>query len=83
MRKHFLLTNSEYWYTDKLMTYLLTTYSDETSKTIKRDWKSFFDYILVDAQKPLFFAEGTTLRIIDPQYRKYEIGFLCWTTTTE
>ncbi|CAF3871304.1 unnamed protein product [Rotaria sp. Silwood2] len=71
--KTFLLTNSEYWYTDKLMTYLLTDKSDD-SKTIKRDWKSYFNLILVDAQKPLFFAEGTTLRIIDPQTRSMKLG---------
>ncbi|CAF0854107.1 unnamed protein product [Adineta ricciae] len=71
--KTFLLTNSEYWYTDKLMTYLLTVYDDD-SKTIKRDWKSYFDYILVDAQKPLFFAEGTTLRIIDPNTGSMKLG---------
>ncbi|CAF4679035.1 unnamed protein product, partial [Rotaria sp. Silwood1] len=70
--KTFLLTNSEYWYTDKLMTYLLTDKSDE-SKT-KRDWKTFFNYILVDAQKPLFFAEGTTLRLIDPQTGSMKLG---------
>jgi len=40
----------------------------------KRDWKSYFDYILVDAQKPLFFAEGTTLRIIDPNTGTMKLG---------
>jgi 5'-nucleotidase len=55
------------------MAYLLTIYSDDL-KTIKRDWKSFFDYILVDAQKPLFFAEGTTLRIIDPNTGSMKLG---------
>jgi 5'-nucleotidase len=55
------------------MTYLLTITSDDL-KTIKRDWKSFFDFILVDAQKPLFFTEGTTLRIIDPQTGSMKLG---------
>ena len=71
--KTFLLTNSEYWYTDKLMTYLLATDSTN-SKEVKRDWKSFFDLIIVDAQKPLFFAEGTTLRIIDPHTGSMKLG---------
>ena len=71
--KTFLLTNSEYWYTDKLMTYLLTVYAAD-GKTVSRDWKSFFDFILVDAQKPLFFAEGTTLRIIDPSTGSMKLG---------
>jgi 5'-nucleotidase len=55
------------------MTYLLTITSDDL-KTIKRDWKSFFDFILVDAQKPLFFTEGTTLRIIDPHTGSMKLG---------
>ncbi|CAF1324224.1 unnamed protein product [Rotaria magnacalcarata] len=68
--KTFLLTNSEYWYTDKLMTYLLTSENNGQ----KRDWKSYFSYIVVDAQKPLFFAEGTTLRIIDPNTGSMKLG---------
>jgi len=70
--KTFLLTNSDYWYTDNLMTYLLTTNYNNTH--VKRDWKSYFDFILVDAQKPLFFAEGTTLRIIDPHTGSMKLG---------
>ena len=31
----------------------------------KRDWADYFDYILVDAGKPLFFSEGTILRQVD------------------
>jgi 5'-nucleotidase len=69
--KTFLLTNSEYWYTEKLMGYLLTTTNNQTPK---RDWKSYFNFILVDAQKPLFFAEGTTLRIIDPNTGSMKLG---------
>ncbi|CAF3756938.1 unnamed protein product [Adineta steineri] len=68
--KTFLLTNSEYWYTDKLMTYLLNS----ENNNVKRDWKSYFDFILVDAQKPLFFAEGTTLRIINPSTGSMKLG---------
>ncbi|CAF5026630.1 unnamed protein product [Rotaria sp. Silwood1] len=56
--KTFLLTNSEYWYTDKLMAYLLTI--DNVNNNPKRDWKSDFSYIVVDAQKSSFFAAGTT-----------------------
>jgi 5'-nucleotidase len=50
------------------MTYLLT------NDTTKRDWKSYFHFIVVDAQKPLFFAEGTTLRIIDPNTGSMKLG---------
>jgi len=52
------------------MTYLLTI----DSNTNNRDWKSYFHFIIVDAQKPLFFAEGTTLRIIDPHTGSMKLG---------
>jgi len=31
----------------------------------KRDWVTYFDYIVVDAKKPTFFREGTILRQVD------------------
>ena len=34
-------------------------------KSTGRHWRTYFDYILVDAQKPLFFAEGTSLKEIN------------------
>lgn len=34
-------------------------------KTQSHDWMKYFDYVLVDAKKPIFFAEGTILRQID------------------
>jgi 5'-nucleotidase len=55
------------------MTYLLTDKMDD-SKAVKRDWKSYFHFIIVDAQKPLFFAEGTTLRNIDPKTGSMKLG---------
>jgi 5'-nucleotidase len=30
-----------------------------------RNWRSYFDYILVDARKPLFFEEGTSMKEIE------------------
>ena len=27
-----------------------------------KDWEDFFNYVFVDARKPLFFGEGTVLR---------------------
>jgi 5'-nucleotidase len=35
------------------------------NKAENRDWKTYFDYIVVDAAKPLFFAEGTSLKEVD------------------
>lgn len=52
------------------MTYLL----NGVQNNVDRDWKSYFDFIIVDAQKPLFFAEGTTLRIIDPNTGSMKLG---------
>lgn len=68
-KKVFLLTNSEYMYTDKVMTYLFDVPSSK-----KRDWKTFFDYIVVDARKPLFFGEGTILRQVDAETGTLSIG---------
>jgi 5' nucleotidase family len=31
----------------------------------RRSWTSYFDYIVVDANKPRFFMEGNTLREVD------------------
>jgi 5'-nucleotidase len=57
--KVFLLTNSGFEYTDKIMGFLL---NDDKAG---RNWRMFFDYIVVDAKKPLFFAEGTSLKEVD------------------
>ena len=29
------------------------------------NWRFYFDYVVVDARKPLFFEEGTTLKEIN------------------
>ncbi|KAB1270820.1 Cytosolic purine 5'-nucleotidase [Camelus dromedarius] len=39
-----------------------------------RPWQSYFDLILVDARKPLFFGEGTVLRQVDTKTGKLKIG---------
>ena len=53
--KTFLLTNSEWWYTDAIMTYLFDMPN-------VKPWISYFNYIVVDSRKPLWFGEGTVLR---------------------
>jgi hypothetical protein len=47
----FLLTNSEYYYTDALLGYLLGGPEGD------RDWRALFDLIVTDAGKPAFFTE--------------------------
>lgn len=43
----------------KIMNYILSGYDNG------RNWRSYFDYIVVDAQKPIFFEEGTSLKQIN------------------
>ncbi|XP_059099517.1 cytosolic purine 5'-nucleotidase-like isoform X1 [Tigriopus californicus] len=66
-RKTFLLTNSEWWYTNEVMNYLLDDGSGES-------WESHFNYVIVDAQKPSFFGEGTVLRRVERSTGKLMIG---------
>jgi len=53
-KKTFLLTNSDWWYTRQIMTFLLGD-----------SWISFFDLVIVDACKPRFFSSGTPLQYVD------------------
>lgn len=74
--KTFLLTNSEWWYTDKVMEFLLD-FPD--APHAGKPWQTYFDYTFVDARKPLFFDEGTVLRRVNKEtgqlnIGKYEIG---------
>lgn len=62
--KVFLLTNSGFAYTNKVMGFLL----DE------RPWRSYFDYVLVDAGKPRWFGDGTALRQVDTASGALGIG---------
>ena len=39
-----------------------------------RHWRTYFDYILVDAKKPLFFDEGTSLKEIDIETGQKKFG---------
>jgi len=77
MRKHgaktFILTNSEYDYTHKIMSFLLESSTDQKDAEV-RSWTSYFDYIVVDARKPNFFSEGTILRQIDLRTGAQRIG---------
>lgn len=64
--KTFIATNSDYTYTKKVMSYLLNS--------ANRDWKSYFDFIVVSAKKPLFFGEGTILRVVDESSGALRVG---------
>ncbi|XP_037776347.1 cytosolic purine 5'-nucleotidase-like [Penaeus monodon] len=69
--KVFLLTNSEYWYTNAIMEYLLS-FPDKNGDV--RDWKTYFDFIGVDACKPVFFSDGTIMRQVDTTTGALRLG---------
>ncbi|XP_018917824.2 cytosolic purine 5'-nucleotidase isoform X5 [Bemisia tabaci] len=72
--KVFLLTNSDYNFTDKIMTYLFDFPHGARPDEPHRNWKTYFDLIVVDARKPLFFSEGTLLRQVDTHTGALKIG---------
>jgi len=79
MSKHgkvFLVTNSGYNYTDKVMTYLFDFEHGPQNKpgTPHRNWMSYFDVVVVDSRKPKFFAEGTSLREVNTETGNLHIG---------
>ncbi|KAN0053363.1 hypothetical protein ACTA71_009813 [Dictyostelium dimigraforme] len=60
--KVFLLTNSEFYYTNKVMSYMMNGYNPNYPS-----WRDYFDVIIVGADKPRFFSEGTTIREVDTE----------------
>eukprot|EP00123_Amoebidium_parasiticum_P013758 comp22137_c1_seq1/m.32392 comp22137_c1_seq1/g.32392 ORF comp22137_c1_seq1/g.32392 comp22137_c1_seq1/m.32392 type:complete len:560 (-) comp22137_c1_seq1:271-1950(-) len=56
-KRPFLVTNSGYTYTDAIMRHVLDCRGDR--------WTDFFDVVIVDARKPLFFGEGSSLREVN------------------
>uniref|UniRef100_A0A8C9W010 Cytosolic purine 5'-nucleotidase n=1 Tax=Scleropages formosus TaxID=113540 RepID=A0A8C9W010_SCLFO len=72
--KVFLATNSDYQYTD--VSFFLWFHSGPSGSvgTTHRPWQSYFDLILVDARKPVFFGEGTVLRQVDTTTGRLKIG---------
>jgi HAD superfamily 5'-nucleotidase-like hydrolase len=59
-KRLFLLTNSGFAYTDRVMSYLL---SDRLPNY--PSWRSYFDAVIVDAQKPAFFVDSRPLLRLD------------------
>ena len=55
-KKLFVLTNSRWAYTEKMMTYLLGGAMNEYPS-----WRNFFDVVIVAATKPIFFTEKRPL----------------------
>jgi len=62
-RKLFLLTNSDWWYTNLIMDYLLRPWTGENES-----WLTWFDLTVVDGCKPRFFTPGApSLSRVDRQ----------------
>ena len=61
-KKMFLLTNSELEYTDVVMSYLLGS-----GEGNERDWKSYFEQIVVQAGKPGFFTAEAPLERVSAE----------------
>ncbi|XP_067168655.1 5'-nucleotidase domain-containing protein 4-like isoform X2 [Apteryx mantelli] len=72
--KVFLATNSDYSYTDAIMSYLFDFSSKDEAGSPQRPWRSYFDLIVVDTRKPLFFAEGTVLRQVNTDTGNLRMG---------
>ncbi|KAG7282587.1 hypothetical protein CRUP_018706 [Coryphaenoides rupestris] len=70
--KVFLATNSDYKYTEAIMSYLLDSGSKPGGP--RKSWRSYFDLIVVDTRKPSFFTEGTLLRQVDTDTGALRIG---------
>ncbi|XP_031433380.1 5'-nucleotidase, cytosolic II, like 1 [Clupea harengus] len=72
--KVFLATNSDYGYTEAIMKYLLEVPPGARNSAPKKSWRNFFDLVVVDTRKPVFFGEGTVLRQVDTYTGKLRIG---------
>lgn len=72
--KLFLLTNSDYKFTDKIMSYLFDYPHGARPDEPHRNWRTYFDIIVVDARKPLFFGAGTIFRQVDTGTGELKIG---------
>lgn len=59
-KRLFLLTNSEWFYTDAVMRYLL-----EGALPFYKSWRNYFDVVIVSGRKPAFFTENSPFLELD------------------
>ncbi|CAI5456067.1 unnamed protein product [Caenorhabditis angaria] len=62
-KKTFLLTNSDWKYTNVMMCYIMGD-----------NWRSYFNIIVVDSCKPRWFAEGTVFREVNTDTGVFKLG---------
>ena len=63
-KRIFLLTNSEHYYTEAVMSYLLGD-----SLPFYRSWSDYFDLVIVEGRKPNFFSEGGAVYFIGRRWK--------------
>lgn len=61
-KKFFLLTNSEFYYTDLLLRYALDPFLKPNES-----WKDLFEYVITLAHKPRFFYDNLRFLAVDQQ----------------
>lgn len=74
-RKLALITNSNWEYTDRIMTYLVHEHFSRTGRqastkttTLTSDWRELFDLVIVSARKPDFFTgRNPVYRVLVPE----------------
>ncbi len=59
-KKLFVLTNSEYFYTEKVMSFLL-----DNKHPGYDSWREYFEIIIVSGRKPRFFTEQNPFQVVD------------------
>ncbi len=60
-KKLIIITNSEWWWTEKLMDYAITPFLEE-----HKSWKELFDITICLACKPRFFTNNNMFLKVDP-----------------
>ncbi|KTD23561.1 cytosolic IMP-GMP specific 5'-nucleotidase [Legionella lansingensis] len=61
-KKFFLLTNSEYYYTNLLLGYSISPFLEEGE-----NWRDLFEFVITLAHKPRFFYDNLRFLAIDPE----------------
>lgn len=61
-KKLMVITNSDYWYTKKLLDYALTPYLQK-----HKSWQDIFEIVITFADKPRFFERNGRFLKIDPE----------------
>ncbi|CEK10061.1 HAD-IG family 5'-nucleotidase [Legionella hackeliae] len=61
-KKFFLLTNSEYYYTNVLLEYAFSPFLEEG-----QNWRDLFEYVITLAHKPRFFYDNLRFLTVNPE----------------